>query len=223
MISRPKSPKIKRKVRNISIAKKQSSDYELIATSYHESAHAIVALANLVCVDDVSITINEGGDTNYCLFEADLAIDENVKNIVLMSELKTIYAGLVGEKMYYRDICGNRKFPMHLKIGSSIDMCAASKIIRKYKLAPSGKLTMKLKEDIRIEVERFLIRHWESVKLIAHTLYKKKKLNFFELKYILSRSKDKEFWKDKFKKIKIIYEDEEELTEKVVKSVINSK
>lgn len=224
MILKPRSPKIQRNLLKLSIAKQQANDYGLIATSYHESAHAIVGLANLLMVNKVVVVDSQEGDTNYFIYHADEAEDENLKKILVMSEIKTIYAGLVGEKMYYKDICGSGKFPMHLKNGSSIDTKIASKLIRKYELANAGKSTFKLKQDIRQEVEEFLVNHWEAVKIVAHALYRKKKLSFMELKYLLTRiPEDKNFWKDKFKTIKIIYDEKNDLSTKVVRNLISTK
>lgn len=218
------TPKLKRRKLNVSIMKQQSSDYELIASAYHEAAHTIVALANLVLVDKVSITVDMGGDTFYSCYHADNTESEILKKLIVIAEIKTIYAGLVGEKMYYRDISGNTKLPMHLRIGSSSDNKVGSNLIRKYKLAKSGKETVLLKRHIKDEAEKFLLKHWSAVKAVAHSLYKKKKLNTAELKYILIRNiDDKDFWKEIFKKIKILYEQKKDLSEKTLRSLISSK
>lgn len=203
-----------------SITKKQASDYELIASAYHESSHTIVGLANLLFIDDVSITIDNGGDTNYFMYLTEQTINSSLKKIIALSELKTIYAGLVGEKIYYRDVTGSHLFPMFLKIGSSMDTAMGSDIIRKNNLANSGNDTYLLKNNIKEELEKFLIEHWQSVKDIAHALYKRKKLRFSELKYILIRGEDGDFWKDRFKKIKLLHNDKC-LSEKTVKEIIN--
>lgn len=222
---KPKSPKIKKKPLKVSITKKQSCDYEMIASAYHEASHTIAALANFVLIDAVRIAWDKGGDTFYSIqYHADETEDPILKKLIVMAELRTIYAGLVGEKIYYKQICGSNKFPAHLKIGSSSDMKVGSDLIRRYKLANPGKETHQLKQDVRQDMEKFLYKHWETVKLLAHTLYRKKKLNFTELKYLLTRAKeDKDFWKDKFKRIKMIYEAKSELSEKVVKNLISSK
>jgi hypothetical protein len=126
--------------------------------------------------------------------------------------------------MYYRDICGDATFPMNLRIGSSSDNKAASSIIRKYNLAKPGKNTILLKAEVKNDIEKFLANHWGAVKIVAHALYKKKKLGLQELRYMLSRSpEDKEFWKDTFSKIKIIYNEKNNLSEKAVKSLISTK
>ena len=221
----PKSKSPKKKLNKLSIAKQQANDYGLIATSYHESAHTIVGLANLLKIDNVNVIDSQEGSTFYLMYQADDAKDDAVlQEILVMSEVKTICAGLVGERMYYRDICGSSKFPMHLKNGSNIDTAAISKLFRKYHLANSGKATYNLKQEIREDVEKFLIEHWEAVKVVAHALYKKKKLSFSELKYLLIRlPEDKEFWKDKFKTIKVLYDEKNDLSTKVVRNLISSK
>jgi hypothetical protein len=125
---------------------------------------------------------------------------------MLILELQAIYAGLIGEKLYYKEICGSDKFPMHLRIGSSYDLNLASQIIRKNNLAASGKRTRILKKGIQLDVEQILRKHWEVVKIVAHALFKKRKLSFDELKsIIIKKTDDKDFWKDKFKKIKMIH------------------
>lgn len=224
MVQRPRSPKAKRKLPKLSIAKQQANDYGLIATSYHEAAHTIVGLAHLLLVEEVSVQDCQEGTTNYTGYHGYDANTDNLRRIIVMSELKMIYAGLVGEKMYYKDICGSGKFPMHLKNGSTIDTNMASKLIRRYKLASSGKATFKLKQEIRQDVEKFLVRHWEEVKIVAHALYKKRKLSFQELKYLLTRlPQNKDFWKEKFKTIKIIHDEESDLSMRMVRNLISTK
>lgn len=224
MISKPKSPKIKKKSSKVSITKQQSSDYELIASAYHEAAHTVVALANLVLVDNVSVAVNFGGDTLYSSLHADYIEDNELKKLIVLAEIRIFYSGLVGEKIFYMDICGNPKIPMSLKIGSSEDNKEASFLIRKYSISKPGKETFELKKNIKSEIEKFLYNHWGSIKIIAHSLYKRKKLNYSEIKYLLSRSPDdKEFWKDKFKKIKIIHNENKKLSEKIVKKIISSR
>jgi hypothetical protein len=95
---------------------------------------------------------------------------------------------------------------MHLKIGSSDDIKYISKQIRKYKLAAPGQPTTALKTQLTKQANSILTEHWDAVKLVAHQLYKRKSLTFDELKYILTRkTNNKEFWKERFKKIAIIH------------------
>ena len=188
-----------------SITKKQAFDYERIAMAQHEASHAVCALYNFLQVYDVRVmTPNHSeGNADFYIYSSD---NEEISNIFNIFELQAIYAGLIGEKIYYKDISGSSKFPMHLRIGSSVDIALASKLIRKNNLATPGKNTMSLKKRLHKEVEEILIEHWDAVKAVAHALYKKNRLSFKDLKFILTRrTNHQEFWKDRFNKINLLY------------------
>lgn len=203
-----------------SVIKKQAFDYEIIAMAHHESSHVICALMHYLYVYNVNVMTyknQEDGNTNYYVY----AINDSIKNILLFSELHFFYAGLIGEKIYYKDICGSIKFPMHLKEGSSYDIAEASAIIRNNNLAPPGKSTFLLKKQIQYDVEMILKQYWDDVKIVAHALYQKKKLTFDDLKYLLTRkSVNKDFWKSKFKKIKLIHNDKNNYIDDYIKDII---
>lgn len=200
---------------------KKSFDYDLIAMSYHEACHTVIALYNYLQVYNVNVMTpkRSDGNTNFFIYD-EIVKDEELKKIFSIFEIQTMYAGLVGEKIYYKDICGSSKFPMHLKKDSAYDIGIASSIIRKNDLATPGKKTFLFKKEIQFDVEKILIEHWDAVKEIAHSVYRKKRLSFDELKYILTRKTEhKDFWKDKFRKMKIIY-DNNKPTEEVVKELV---
>lgn len=202
--------------------KKQSYDYSLIAMAYHEAGHTIVALYNYLLVHSVSVMSvkREEGDTIFYIY-SDRIDDKQLSKILLHMEVQVLYAGLIAEKKYYKDICGSSKFPMHLKIGSYLDTSLASSIIRKNKLANPGKETTLLKKRMQANAEAIIIEHWDSVKLIAHSLYKKKRLNFHQLKSLLTRkSNNNIFWKEKFKNIIFIH-NKKFPTEESVKAILN--
>jgi len=192
------------------IRKKQSYDYELIAQSYHESGHAVCALHNymkVINVDVMNERSNNDGKTEYLSIEIEELGEEDIQKAILYFDLQIYYAGLVAEKLYYKDICGSDQFPMHLRIGSSNDLYNASEIIKKSNFAAAGKERFLFKKKVQKEVNDLLIKYWSDVKLVAHYLYKKKKLNFDELKNILTRkSENKDFWKTRFKVMKIIHD-----------------
>lgn len=209
--------------------KKQSFDYELIAMSYHEAGHVVCGLYNYLWVCDANVMTpkkREGGTMYYtygCFeeFNDNIVEDEELRKILFIFELQALYAGLIAEKMYYKDICGSSKFPNHLKNGSSYDTTRASNIIRKNKLVSPGKQTFLFKKQVRYDVEQMLNEHWDAVKVIAHFLYQKKRLTFDELKYNLTRrTEHREFWKDKFKKIKLIHNDKNPPAEDFVKELM---
>jgi hypothetical protein len=207
--------------------KKQSADYNLIATAFHEASHTIAGLLNYFIVNKVYISLDKeeeevsvgDAETNY--HSIVISDDEYFRQYMLISELQMIYAGLIGEKIYYKDICGSSKFPMHLRIGSYVDIANASDMIRKNNLAAPGKNTSVLKKKIQKDVEELLIDNWEAVKMVAHSLYQKRKLSFDELKYILTRkTNNKEFWKKRISEIKFIYHDKHPPAQDVAKKII---
>src|SRR5258708_18432696 len=139
----------------ISDVRRQAHDYETIACVWHESAHTICGLFNYIKITSVSINanINENneGTTDYLLFNTCNITDKVLLKIILIQELQTLYGGLMGERIYYKDICGSDKFPMHLRIGSSIDIAFAADLIRKNNLSNPGKHTYLLKKQIQYD------------------------------------------------------------------------
>lgn len=206
----------------ISLSKKMSNDYEMIATCYHEASHTIMALFNLIYVDNVSISLNNGGDTYYSMCEVDEITIASLKKDLIIAELQVIYAGVIGERIYYESICGVKKLPMFLRSGSYVDTACGSEIIRRYDLSSPGKETYNLKEQIKLKLEKLLHTFWNSIKTLAHSLYKKRYLDFQDLQYLLIRSKDGFIWREKFKKMKILYSDSnDELSNKELKKIFN--
>lgn len=208
---------------NTSIINKQAGDYELIAMCWHEAAHTICGLYNFMRVYHVSVMSEkyEHGNTLYEVYDPDNIDNKLLAKILLIYEVQTLYAGMVGEKLYYQDICGSDKFPMHLRIGSSDDIQDAAKLIHKYNLAEPGKARFLFKKQVQNDTGDILIEYWEDIKLISHMLYRHKELNEGELKHFLTRYSDKkDFWKSRFKSIKNIYDNMEDLDEKYLKEIL---
>jgi hypothetical protein len=208
-------------------ALKQSRDYERIASCYHEAGHCIIACLNLFKVDKViSVRIEDpllNGNTELFAFDFVLIKDKSLLDIIYICELQMWYAGLVAEKIYYKEICGSDHFPMILKYGSNADFANASKIIQKFKLAKPGKDRYLFKKKIQENLHNVIMEYWEDIKLISHALYNKKKLYFNDIKSLLTRkSINKNIWKLKFKKIAIIHNDQSdyELTDSIIKDLL---
>lgn len=201
----------------------QLYDYNLIANSYHEASHIICALHNYFKVYSANVsTIEKDVDNNTNFYSYDEPnTDEELKKVLLMFELQVMYSGMLGERIYYCGITGSTNFPMHLKSGSSYDFKHAQNIIRKNNLSTPGKKTQLLKKQIQFDVQQILNTYWEDVKLVAHLLYRKKKLAYSDLTYTLSRmSENKTFWKDRFRKIKIILSDTSCPKKELVKEIM---
>lgn len=203
---------------------KDALELELILMSWHESSHTVIALCNNfeVCFVSVRNPIEKDGKTNF--YTTDDVEDAELRRLLIVNELETMYAGLIGERILYRELCGTMRYPRHLQIGLSHDIKLASQIIRRHDLAAPGKETAIFKKNIHRKVEKMLLEHWDSVKLIAHTLHKKRRISSFEeLRLLLTRkSNEKEFWREKFSKIKLIYggKDKEHPTDEYIKKVL---
>lgn len=210
---------------------KDALDYELIFMSFHESAHTVVALHNFLQVYNVNTMLfgaktseEKDGQTNWYIT---LNIeDTELKRATLIHEIQAMYAGLLGERILYRELTGSPKLPMNLRVGLSYDIKNASSTIRNNNLAESGKDTILFKKNIQKKTEKILLEHWEEVRLIAHILHKKRKLTFDELKQLLvKKTNKKDFWKDRFARIEqiYIYEGDTHPTEDVIKKIILDK
>lgn len=191
---------------------KKARDYELIALAYHEAGHAIVAIFNLMKVFSVKISNDKkiSGITEWDYFwnyEIRSISDESLLNMLVYNDIEIAYSGFIAEKIYYKDICGSSRFPRTLKYGSESDISSASDLIKKYNLAPPGKPRQLLKKQIENNITSLLTENWDAVKMVAHAIYKKKKLNFDDLKNILTRkTNNKLLWKEKYKQIEILHE-----------------
>ena len=210
---------------------KDALDYELIFTSHHEAGHAIVGLYNFFQVFNVNVRAldpktreEKDGATNWYLTVYEN--DTDLKKMMLAFEIQAMYAGLLSERILYKNITGSPKLPMNLLVGLSYDIKNASSIIRNNNLADPGKDTVEFKKNIQKKTERILLEHWEDVRLIAHTLHKKRKLSFDDLKQLLTKKiPNKDFWKDRFSKIEqiYIYEGDNHPSDDVIKKIILNK
>lgn len=207
----------------VSTTQKLSQDYELISTCYHEAGHTVAGLLTFMKIPAVTVSFTAKSVEGFTHYEMiDQAItDEKINDYLILSEIYISYAGLVAEKIHYKEICGADKLPMILKEGSSPDISSAAEIIRKYNLAPPGKKRQQFKQKIFKQLDSDLKTHWDAIKLISHALYKRKRLNYDDLKEILTKkSKNKEFWKNRFKDITMLVTPTRELDNKEIRSIL---
>ena len=88
---------------------------------------------------------------------------------------------------------------MYLRDGSYYDTFMASSIMKKYNVANPGKDRYAYKKRLINYTSKNLKEHWDAVTLVARFLFNKKKITYSKLKSLLTKkSKNKEFWKDKF-------------------------
>lgn len=187
------------------VRKKVTKIYELITTSYHEAGHTIFALLSYMKVNSVYVFEHKmlkriHGFTQY--ESHDLDKDHIFFNILLEQEIGLSYAGLLAEKYHFKSISGSDQIPMFIKEGSSDDLSTIRKIIQKYNPAPSGKKRYAYKQKIARKTLSLLIKYWDAVDLIAHALFKHKKLSYQDLREILTKkSRNRKFWKEQFRVI----------------------
>jgi hypothetical protein len=182
--------------------KKQSLDYVKIAASYHEAAHAFIAAYNHMKVLEINITNLKYGYVHYLPYE--ISYIDFLDKIIIF-ELQMLYAGLISEKIYYKDMCGSNIFPAHL-YGAYDDTKAASLLIKKYKLLFPNKSVLILKKHIKKYIKALLQEHWNTIKLLAHYIYKIEKLSEDELKsFLITKTNNRKFWRDRYRTIELIY------------------
>lgn len=213
-------------IRNI--RQKFARTHELIFVCYHEAGHTIYGLLHFMKVDPVYIFENKREKRIWGITHFDSILNtRGVENASLVSErlnseICMQYAGLTAEKYHYKTISGSDKFPISLKYGSEGDTSTAAELIREHNLAPPGRKRYAYKKKLIKETLHELQDNWEAVTLVAHALFEKKKVNFADLQNILTKkTKNKSFWKEQFKMINYIFDNQETLDEKEIKSILS--
>jgi hypothetical protein len=179
---------------------------EVICCVYHECGHVLFGLLKHFHVSSVFVNYTEAveGITNY--FWVDKPdLEQDIIQHIALDEIGISYSGFIAEQIYYKDICG-AKLPWVLKEGSSLDIKSASKTIKDHSLAAPGKPRQQLKQRVQKEVNALLSEYWDDLKLIAHRLYKVKRMSFDDLKALLTKkSNRKDFWKKQFREIELLF------------------
>lgn len=194
------------------IRKKITATHEMISTSYHEAGHAVYSLLCGMNVPYVCIFKNKKNNRveGFCHYETpDVASlqDANLAFLLVDSEIGIKYAGLTAEKYNFKIISGSDKFPMFLRDGSSDDTLSAAALIKKYNIVSPGKKRYSYKKRKINQVLKELQIYWNDVTLLAHHLFAKKRLSFFDIKKLLiKKSPNKIFWKEQFKIISEIFD-----------------
>lgn len=191
------------------VRKKVTKTYELIATSYHEAGHTVFALLSYMKVFSVYVFEHKiykriHGFTHYQ--SPDLDKHHLMFDQMLEQEIGLSYAGLLAEKHHFKSISGTDQVPMFIKEGSSDDISEVRKMIQKFNPASPGKKREAYKRRISRNTLKMLIEYWDAVDLVAHALFKHRRLSFNDLKELLiKKSKNKNFWKEQFKVISQTY------------------
>jgi len=208
------------------IRKKITSTHEMISTSYHEAGHTVYSLLCGMMVSSVYIFENKRnkrieGACLYHMKELHTISDRELLNFMVHSEIGIRYAGLTSEKYFFKITSGSDKFPKFLKDGSSDDTLKASAIIKEFNVAPPGKKRYDFKKRKINQVLKDLAIYWDDVAIIAHALFSKKKLLFADIKKLfLNKSPNKKFWREQFKIISFVYENNLSLDDKELKIIL---
>lgn len=209
------------------IRKKVTKTHEYISTSYHEAGHTIYALLHAMKVGSVSVFENKKLKRIHGLTYYDYPNDfDSIQDPTLLftlvrADVGMSYAGLIAEKSLFRSISGSHQTPMFISDGSTEDNKGAMALIKKYNLAPPGLKRAAYKAKLMREVQHELHSHWDAVTIVAHALFRHRKLTYQDLQELLTkRSKNKKFWKEQFKKISYFYDNSAHLDEKDLKSLI---
>lgn len=209
------------------IRKKFHETHELISTAYHEAGHAVYGLLHYINIGPVLVFEDRKSKRIHGFTHYDPAILSEIQDVILFndrlySEIGLSYSGLVAEKRHFKMMSGSDKFPMFLREGSSHDFSEAASLFEKYNLSEPGRKRYNHKQKIIKTIDRELQKHWNAVTLIAHSLFKKKKISALEIKELLiKKSHDKDFWKQKFKIHEQLYNNSESLDEKDIKSIMD--
>lgn len=207
------------------MVQKLSRDYELISAAHHEAGHTICGLLSFIKVHAAGVnsllkSAEDIGCTDYETIEGSFQ-DPEIIRFLQLSEIRLNYAGMVSERIFYKGICGADKLPMMLREGCSEDIEKAAKLIKKHDLAPAGRKRWLFKQKIMRAIRQNLEEHWEAVRLIAHALYKRKRLNFDDLRELLTKKlKNRDFWKKQFAKINSLYDRALPLDEEKIRATI---
>lgn len=197
-----------------SLSLKLAQNLRIISVSYHEAAHTIAALLYFMIVPEVAVVESRhqvSGYTHYNVFTLNTNLDEldkKIKDYIILSEIYLKYAGLMGESIHFEDMSGSKKLPVILKIGNEPDIQDAANLIKKYNLVEPGEKRYLFKKKLFRKITTLLKEYWDDVKLLAHALYDKRKLQYEDLKQLLTKkSERKKFWQQRFKDIDLLFKD----------------
>ena len=209
------------------IRKKVTKTHEFISTSYHEAGHTIYALLHLMKVNKAIVFEDKKGKRihGYTYYDSPNELDDiedsELLGTLVRAEVGVSYAGLIAEKSLFKSISGSLQTPMFISDGSAEDNECARNVIKKFNLAPPGPRRSAYKQKLMREVQGELHTHWDAVTIVAHALFKRRKLNFEDLRLLLTKkSRNKKFWKEQFKKISYFYDNNDTLDEKYLKSIL---
>jgi len=201
---------------------KLSQNHSMISTAYHEAGHAVCTLLMFGKVSSVFVEKNRrvSGETNFELIDCEYNDIQELHNFVINSEISINYAGMIAEKILYKDITGSTIWPKVLKIGCESDIKRITELIKKNNLSPPGEKRYRLKNKIQRNINKLLLEHWDAIKIIAHALFERNRLVHDDIKYLLiKKSNNPKFWINQFKYINLFIDQNKLIDNKDMKII----
>lgn len=209
------------------VRKKLTYTTDLISTSYHEAGHTIYGLLHFIKIHSIGVVENKKFKRfeGFCHYELGFELSEIQDPTLCVERVKAEiclkYAGLAADRYHFKSISGSDKYPLFLRYGSLDDSLEAASLIKEYNLAPPGKKRYNLKKKLIKETSEDLQDNWDAVTIVAHALFKKKRLSYISLKKLLTtHTNDLEFWKQNFSILESIFNKQKPLDEKKLKYIL---
>jgi hypothetical protein len=179
-----------------------SRNDSMIFTCYHEAGHIIVGSLMFFNITYVIIKTSMEGDTNYETIDNNIIDNCELLYYHNIANINMYYAGIISERILYKDITGSNILPRSLERYANYDMKNVSSFLMNKKLVKPGTSTYIFKKKIVNLLNKLMLKYWSDVKLIAHALYNNRKLYHYDIRNILTKkSVNKKFWKQQFKYI----------------------
>jgi hypothetical protein len=192
-----------------------------ISAAYHESGHIIYGLLHLMKIESAQVYFdNKNLKTVIGYTDYDYPGVHQTNNYlefpnIVKYEIGICYAGLAAEQYSFKLVSGSDKFPVFFKDYCSGDTKEASSLLKKCKVTSPGKKRYNYKKKLIKQVFIDLEKYWDSVTLIAHALFQRKRLYFNDIKRILTKKGEhQKFWKTRFRLIEHINKNKETFDEK---------
>lgn len=106
--------------------------------------------------------------------------------------------------------------------GSKEDLKYINKLIKENNLAVPGKDKTKFKNKLFKETVNLLDQNWEDISILVHLLFKKRRIEFYDIKNsLIKKSNNKIYWKTKLKLVEKVNSTEFFLDEQILKKLLS--
>jgi hypothetical protein len=208
------------------VRKKVTLTHDFVTCSHHEAGHVVYGLLHFMMIYSAYVFMHkqhkrvEGYTQYYSPYFTEIQ-DPTLLSERVRAEIGLSYAGMMAEKYQNKLYSGIDDFPACI-YGYGEDQREAHDLIVKHNMAPPGRKRYNYKKKMMRQVSRELQEHWDAVTIVAHAMFRKKRLSYDKLRTLLTTKTDnKEFWKERFRAISHYYDNEKSLTEQDFMSMIS--